>query len=106
MSAVAHTPAPWAMAKAVEADGSITFDIFNDAVYAVNGVGGGVVYLQTIRTYSATRLAEQEANARLVAAAPELLEFAKEWLGRQGSDANYMTAKARAVIAKATEVTA
>lgn len=31
----------------------------------------------------------------------ELLEFAKEWLDRQGSDENYMTAKARAAIAKA-----
>lgn len=42
-----------------------------------------------------------EANARLIAAAPDLLEFAKEWLDRQGSDENYMTAKARAAIAKA-----
>lgn len=41
------------------------------------------------------------ANARLIAAAPELLEFVKEWLDRQGSDENYMTAKARAAIAKA-----
>lgn len=42
-----------------------------------------------------------KANARLIAAAPDLLEFAKEWLDRQGSDENYMTAKARAAIAKA-----
>ena len=44
---------------------------------------------------------ETEANARLIAAAPELLSFVKEWLDRQGSDENYMTAKARAAIAKA-----
>ena len=44
----------------------------------------------------------QLANAHLRAAAPELLEFVKEWLERQGSDDNYMTAKARAVILKAT----
>lgn len=31
----------------------------------------------------------------------ELLEFAQEWLERQGTDENYMTAKARAAIAKA-----
>lgn len=44
---------------------------------------------------------ETEANARLISAAPELLSFVKEWLDRQGSDENYMTAKARAAIAKA-----
>ena len=42
-----------------------------------------------------------EANARLIAAAPDLLAFAQEWLERQGTDENYMTAKARAAIAKA-----
>ena len=41
------------------------------------------------------------ANARLIAAAPDLLEFVKEWLDRQGSDENYMTAKARDIITKA-----
>lgn len=45
---------------------------------------------------------DPKANARLIAAAPELLEFAKEWISRQGSDNNYMTEKARAAIAKAT----
>ena len=43
-----------------------------------------------------------EAYERVRAAAPELLEFVKEWLERQGSDDNYMTAKARAAVAKAT----
>jgi hypothetical protein len=37
----------------------------------------------------------------LIAAAPELLEFVKEWLSAQGDDNNHMTAKARAAIAKA-----
>lgn len=45
---------------------------------------------------------EHEANVRLIASAPDLLAFATEWLGSQGSDSNYMTEKARAVIAKAT----
>ena len=31
----------------------------------------------------------------------DLLEFVKEWLERQGGDNNYMTAKARAAIARA-----
>ena len=37
------------------------------------------------------------------AAATGLLEFAKEWLSRQGGDDNYMTAKCRAAIAAAKE---
>ena len=41
-------------------------------------------------------------DMRLMAAAPDLLEFVSEWLSRQGDDNNYMTAKARAAIAKAT----
>jgi hypothetical protein len=43
-----------------------------------------------------------EGDAHLIAAAPELLEFATEWLDRQGTDENYMVMKARAAIAKAT----
>jgi len=49
----------------------------------------------------ALALVKSEANARLISAAPELLEFAIDWLSRQGDDDNYMTAKARAAIAKA-----
>lgn len=40
------------------------------------------------------------ANARLIAAAPALLEFIMEWLDQQVTDNNYMTSKARTVIAK------
>ena len=39
---------------------------------------------------------------RIRSAAPDLLAFATEWLNSQGGDSNYMTEKARAVIAKAT----
>ncbi len=49
-----------------------------------------------------TPLHDMEANARLIASAPDLLEFITEWLSRQGNDVNYMTEKARAAIAKAT----
>ena len=44
----------------------------------------------------------EEADARLIAAAPDLLEFVAEWLSSQGNDKNYMTEKARAAIARAT----
>jgi hypothetical protein len=38
---------------------------------------------------------------RLHSVNADLLEFAKEWLDRQGTDENYMVMKARAAIAKA-----
>ena len=53
------------------------------------------------RSYYGKPDGEGAANARLIAAAPDLLAFAQEWLERQGTDENYMTVKARAVIAKA-----
>lgn len=43
-------------------------------------------------------------HARPIPAEPvnaRLLEFAQEWLARQGTDENYMTAKARAILAEA-----
>ena len=42
------------------------------------------------------------ARIRLHAAATELLDFVKDWLNHQGSDDNYMTAKARTLITKVT----
>jgi len=65
----AHTPAPWAFESAVEADGTTTFDIFNSATEACNRSGECVAYIQT---YSEQQAAVQEANARLIAAAPRM----------------------------------
>ena len=45
---------------------------------------------------------EYQSNCRLIDAAPDLLAFVAEWLSSQGGDINYMTEKARSVIAKAT----
>jgi hypothetical protein len=64
------TPAPWAFERALEANGSVTFDIFNSATEACNRSGECVAYIQT---YSEQEAAVQEANARLIAAAPDLL---------------------------------
>lgn len=55
-----------------------------------------------LKQLEAEVLALRAENARLIAAAPKLLEFVQEWLNRQGTDANYMTAKAREVITEAT----
>jgi hypothetical protein len=72
--------------------------------YVEARIGGGMI--QEVAAVGPTAADEgygpqQAANARLISAAPELLEFAVEWLSRQGDDDNYMTAKARAAIAKA-----
>jgi hypothetical protein len=78
-----HTPGPWILEQGVSSnvvliDSKIT-----------NGAVGEIVDCRN------------SADARLIAAAPDLLEFAKEWLERQGTDENYMVMRARAAIAKA-----
>ena len=85
MSESKHTPGPWLLAERT--------------VYALNDKG---INLFSALVQDAHAPAyELEANVRLIAVAPELLEFVEEWLRRQGGDDNYMTAKAKAVIAKA-----
>ncbi|MEJ5127658.1 hypothetical protein WH367_16575 [Comamonas sp. MYb21] len=77
-----HTPGPWSY--------------HDDAGYCaqIDGANGAVVCCFDQDPH--------DADAHLMTTAPELLEFIKEWLDRQGGDANYMTEKARALIAKAT----
>lgn len=85
-----HTPGPW---KAVSAVASAEFDCMEIAE---------VAYMRVVPECGGwPQQGTPEEDAYLIAAAPELLEFAKEWLSRQGSDDNYMTAKARAAVAKA-----
>lgn len=87
-----HTPGPWRLYQGpllyVEADNHV----------------GPIAELRSRLDYGRMHplVAEtRDANARLIAAAPVLLAFAQEWLERQGTDENYMTAKARAAIAEA-----
>lgn len=82
MSKPNHTPGPWHTAG----DQGVQIRSQRDQIAKVWTMRGN----------------EWKANARLIAAAPELLEFVSEWLERQGDDNNYMTSKARAAIAKAT----
>lgn len=85
MSERKHTPGPWRISGHSE-DSPEKLSVEDGYGYFIAEVDFGLA---------------QKANARLIAAAPELLEFAEEWLCMQGSDENYMTAKARAAIAKA-----
>ena len=92
-----HTPGPWM--KAERLNGPWWH------ISSSHSVGGrqAVACVHGESKRGATAYAEMfEANARLIAAAPELLSFVKEWLDRQGSDENYMTTKARKAIFKAT----
>ena len=88
------TPGPWFVVEDMrdETDG-FTFI----AGYDVKSDSSEIIGCEGISGDSAENL----ANAQLISAAPDLLEFATEWLERQGTDDNYMTAKARAAIAKA-----
>lgn len=91
-----HTPGPWIIREG-DFDES-EFVITTEARQEL-----GIVSICEINVYFDGDIgAEQKACARLIAAAPELLSFVKEWLDRQGSDENYMTTKARKAIFKAT----
>jgi len=95
-----HTPGPWTYSSSeqygdwrfyvAQADGAPYTPHYSDVATLI------------AETVSDERRSIQEANARLISAAPELLDFAKEWLERQGTDENYMVMKARAAITKAT----
>ncbi|MBH9442481.1 hypothetical protein ACTMQP_12600 [Pseudomonas aeruginosa] len=89
-----HTPGPWGQDKW----GSLQTE------------GGQDVLLRGITTISAgsdERIAEAEANTRLIAAAPELLEALRACVSRitdEVADAEFLdeVEQARAAIAKAT----
>ena len=84
MDAPKHTPGPW---EAVS----------NLVRTARTPEGGGYLVAEC-----PANMGNRLEDAQLIAAAPDLLAFACEWLERQGTDCNYMTEKVRAAIAKAT----
>ena len=72
-----HTPGPWAFSKHSDGLCNVTFDIYQEdgAPYTPNL--SDVAYCQVFHTYAAELEEVQEANARLMAAAPALLAAAK-----------------------------
>ena len=84
-----HTPGPWTLDD-------------RGYKYIVHKPGDGYITRDICRMDSSTMAAfAQEANARLIAAAPDLLEALKMLLGSTSYDPN-AACKARAAIAKAT----
>ena len=88
-----HTPGPWSFGYGVTTEYGEVFGV------GVTTKPDWTVVCAVSRPNDVNAI--DEANARLIAAAPVLLAFAQEWLERQGTDENYMTAKARAAIAQA-----
>lgn len=88
-----HTPGPWSFDYGMTQEHGYVLGV------GVNTKPDWTVVCVVSRPGDVNAI--DEANARLIAAAPDLLAFAQEWLERQGADENYMTAKARAAIAKA-----
>jgi hypothetical protein len=85
-----HTPGPWKMGPNFSHE------------EAIIGKDGKVVADASWTGGSGCELSiDNPADANLITAAPELFEFVKEWLDRQGTDENYMVMKARAALAKA-----
>lgn len=104
-----HTPGPW-VGKVdgiyPETDWSADHEHASTASWvAINAPNGSTVALATITGWNDDKL---EANARLIAAAPDLLQ-ALEYIGRfidpTAKDAETMVKHARTAIAKATGAT-
>jgi hypothetical protein len=98
MSNVKHTPGPW------EWDGNVWgYDSENEAPWLVQAPWTGK---SSKNVLTGTIKCESEADARLIAAAPELLEALHELyvaLEIDGCAQPFQMQKARAAIAKATQ---
>lgn len=94
-----HTPGPWFVGEQMPAP--------SKSIHAFIGIGNGACHVGLASITPLTGFCEAEANARLIAAAPELLEACKEVVflieGIAGLDDQQIQAinQARAAIAKA-----
>ena len=91
MSANKHTPGLW------EAVGNLV----RSPMVQPQGLSKGVQIAECRDAYFLSHTEESKANARLIAAAPELLEALK-WAVENPNDDAYWIEQARAAIAKAT----
>ncbi len=105
MSETQHTPGPW------EADTRLnrTLPLGRDSAY---GVWKGGVLIADIAGRPKSRRNEEDANARLIAAAPELLHALSQllawkfepWAGDDSPEEEVVIYEAEAAIAAAKEV--
>ena len=91
-----HTPGPWETDDIKSCDG-------HRYVLAGNHEEAQVIARITLRTFVGPTQSESEANARLIAAAPELLESLRLFVGENKTHTEGERMEvARAAIAKAT----
>lgn len=90
-----HTPGPWTYGTSNE---GWTFDIYQADVAGYTKESSDVATLHA-RTVECDPKCVQEANARLIAAAPDLLQFAKEFLKDYQSEEGMASMKYYAKIA-------
>lgn len=99
---IKHTPGPW-RAEQVRMGGPRNPYL----AWSVQGKGGCVAEIRYTGIHPKNQIGEDEANARLIAAAPELLEALKAFVSNEG-DAMFPTPTkqqydfARAAISRAT----
>ena len=72
-----HTPGPWTFSKHIDGLCNVTFDICQEDGAPYTSSLSDVAYCSVFHTYVDEYINIQEANARLMAAAPELLAAAK-----------------------------
>lgn len=90
---MSHTPRPWRVVK--------------DAVVTDNQVGNIPADAETLKYYGGDVICESAtpSNARLIAAAPDLLAALKKWLAAdERENLQQIIAESRAAIAKAEAV--
>lgn len=100
MSEQEHTPGPWQVGCRLDAR---VFDAEAANILLITGPRWDVAYAAHLATDGNS--AEQEANAKLIAAAPDLLALLQELVDIEGPQPGHVTwaNKVKAAIAKATE---
>lgn len=101
----AHTPGPWRVENGTYCYGYVVATVYcTERVPTEDGLGANHVTIVADRVQYENHEAMQSANARLIAAAPELLEALRFVFESPGNDINKEGyEKGYAAIAKATE---
>ncbi len=101
-----HTPGPWEVHEQQHVDGEFWCSIgrcgWGPITDIVGGEGNKTQFFQPVAgmRHLVTPVEEQKANARLIAAAPELLEVVEELVESAKNHRIPLTGRARAVVAK------
>lgn len=98
----AHTPGPWNAATRNTHKTDAGVELVCITVMPTGGYRGPIAELQSCDHIHGITTAECEANARLIAAAPDLLEALQVLVENGGIGPEQMFHDARAAIAKAT----